>query len=353
MQENIAVISLKNIKNNIAAFRSLLAPTAKLYAVVKANAYGHGAERVAESVQSVVDGFVVTSVQEGVSLRFGGVSPEKEILILTPPLGEDDVFLSSLHGLSLTVCSFSSLRTVQKAVQRFGLGVTLHVKVNTGMNRLGLYGAPFIRLCSALKKAQAEGVRIQGLYSHLYSPEQKDAAENQRINFLKSREIAQSKLGPLFCHLSATGGTLLGESYHFNGVRLGIGMYGYLPHGFEIFEQNLALRPTMKLYTHALQTHRFTGGGVGYAKSKKEYGNLTAYRLGYADGFLRTGGGGRLNAIGNLCMDGCITEGKCAYGKKKPVFFSVSALANRAQTIPYEALCAATKRARFEYVEEC
>ncbi len=345
MQENTAVISLKNIKSNINTFRNLLTPQVKLYAVVKANAYGHGAERVAESAQNIVDGFVVTSVQEGIALRIGGVV--KEILILTPPLGLEDVFLSVAHRLTLTVCSFASLRILEKSFQEFGICAQAHLKVNTGMNRLGLYGNPFARLCVLLNKSQ--GVKITGLYSHLYAPDCKESCQSQLRNFLTAKTVAEDKLGKLFCHLSATGGILLGEKYHFDGVRLGIGTYGYLPKGFEEQEEVLRLHPAMKLYTRALQTHRFTGGGVGYAKAERDYDLLTVYRLGYADGFLRKGGA--LSAIGNLCMDGSIVEGKCTYGRKKLVFSSVKELAARAGTIPYEVLCAATKRASFEYRE--
>lgn len=342
MQENIAVVSLTNIKNNVAVFRARLTPETKLYAVVKANAYGHGAERVGESVQTVADGLVVTSVREGIALRFGGV--EKEILSLTPPLGEDDVFFAAAHHITLTVSSFASLRTVQNAVKRFGICACVHLKVNTGMNRLGLSGAPFARLCTIA--AKEKNVRVKGLYSHLYAPDDDAAAEYQRENFIRAKEIAQSRLGRLTCHLSATGGILRGEKYFFDGVRLGIGMYGYLPNGFD--KSIVKLTPALKVYTHALQTHRFTGGGVGYASAKKNYNELTAYRLGYADGFPR--GGGALKAIGNLCMDGCVTEGKNTYGARKPVFSSADEEAIRVHTIPYEILCAATRRATFEYV---
>lgn len=345
MQENTAVVSLKNIKNNIVAFRARLSSSVKLYAVVKANAYGHGAERVAESIQNLVDGFVVTSVEEGIRLRVGGAV--KEILVLTPPLGEDDVFFAYAHGLSLTVCSLASFRVIAEAVQKLGVSAEVHLKVNTGMNRLGLCGAPFSRLCAAL--AETEEIRIKGLYSHLYAPALAEEARKQRDCFLRAKEVAEQKFGQITCHLSATGGTLLGENYHFDGIRLGIGMYGYLPDGFESFQGELNLRPAMKLYTHALQSHRFTGGGLGYAVAQQEYDYLTGYRLGYADGFLRSGKA--LRAVGNLCMDSCLVKGRRNYGERKLVFSSVSALAKRANTIPYEVLCAATKRAEFEYVE--
>ena len=345
MQENIAVISLKNIKNNIRILRSLLPPGTRFYAVVKANAYGHGAERVAESIQPSVDGFAVTSVLEGIALR-GYVG--KEILVFTPPLDEEDVFLSAAHDLTVTVCNFSSLRLAAGCANRYGLSVRVHLKVNTGMNRLGLQGAPFSRLCASA--AKEKGVRVTGIYSHLYAPHEEPASEKQREIFFRAREVAERELGGLFAHLSATGGILRGANYAFDGVRAGIGIYGYLPQGVALTADDLGLRPAMKLYTRAMQTHTFTGGGVGYEKARKEYRALTAYRLGYADGFPRNGRAG-LRAEGKLCMDSCISAGKAVYGGKKLVFSDVGKIARETDTISYETLCAATRRARFVYVE--
>lgn len=345
MQENVAVISLKNIKSNIRILRSLLPPATRFYAVVKANAYGHGAERVAESIQASVDGFAVTSVLEGIALR-GYVG--KEILVFTPPLDEEDVFLSATHDLTLTVCNFSSLRITTACAEKYGLTVKAHLKVNTGMNRLGLQGAPFSRLCALA--AKSKGVRITGIYSHLYAPHKDSASEKQREIFLHERAVAERELGGLFAHLSATGGIVRGAKYAFDGVRAGIGIYGYLPQGLALDGRDLGLRPAMKLYTRAMQTHTFTGGGVGYFEAKKEYRALTAYRLGYADGFSRNGRAG-LRAEGKLCMDSCISVGKAVYGGKKLVFSDAGKIARETDTISYEILCAATRRARFVYVE--
>ncbi len=347
MQENIAVISLKNIAHNFSVFRALLSKGARLYAVVKADAYGHGAERVAERLEGAADGFVVTSVREGIALRIGGV--RGEILVLTPPLGEDDVFFGMAHGLTFTVCSFASLRVLAAAAEKFGRTAEAHVKINTGMNRLGLSGAPLRRLFSEL--AERQSVRVKGVYSHLYAPADEEASERQRALFRDAAAAARDRFGDIVCHLSATGGILRGEAYHFGGARLGIGMYGYLPEGFRSEAEWLGLRPAMRLYTHVLQSRRFAGGGVGYQRAPREYGFLTTCRLGYADGFLRAGGGGRLRAIGNLCMDGCVREGRAVYGCRRAVFFSADAVAREAGTIPYEVLCAAARRAVREYVE--
>lgn len=347
MQENTAVISLKNVKHNVRVLRSLLPPQTAFFAVVKANAYGHGAERVAESIQPLVNGFAVATVSEGIALR--GYT-EKEILVFTPPLDEEDAFLSAAHNLTVTVCNFSSFYLASACAEKYGLKIKAHLKVNTGMNRLGLQGAPFRRLCALAAKRQR--VRVTGIYSHLYAPHDKAASEAQRRLFLREREVAEREFGKLYAHLSATGGILRGEKYAFDGVRAGIGIYGYLPQGFALRGRDIGLRPAMKVYTRAVQTHAFTGGGVGYspASEGEKYGKLTVYRTGYADGFPRKGNG-LLRAEGNLCMDGCISRQRADYGGKKLIFSDAEKVAESADTISYEVLCAATRRARFVYVE--
>lgn len=349
MQENIAVISLKNIRYNFAVFKKRLCAGTKFFAVVKADAYGHGAERVSETLEGLADGFVVTSVREGIALRASGV--QGEILVLTPPIGLDDAFLAAAHGLTLTVCSVSALRFAAAGAEKDGKPVAVHIKVNTGMNRLGLCGAPLKKLFSLAERT--DGVRVRGIYSHLYAPADAEASDAQRRIFESAAEEAKDRFGGIVCHLAATGGTLAGQRFHFDGVRIGIGLYGYLPGGFEGFAPALGLRPAMRLYTHVLQSHHFTGGGVGYARADgADYGDLTVCRLGYADGFLRSGGGGRLRAIGNLCMDGCVRQGRAKSGQRRAVFFSADKVAEDCKTISYEVLCAAAKRAVKIY-EEC
>lgn len=345
MQENTAIISLKNIRHNISVFRSLLPPQTAFIAVVKANAYGHGAERVAESVENLADGFAVTDVAEGIALRF---YIKKPVLVLTPPLDEEDVFLAVKHSLTLTVCNFSSLRILSRAAEKYDLTPIVHLKVDTGMNRLGLHGGAFRNLClSAVKNAR---IRVSGIYSHLYAPQDSAAREEQRKRFICEKEVAENIFGKLTAHLAATGGATAGERFAFDAVRVGLGIYGYLPDGLYLSAEEAGLRPAMKLYTHTLQTHSFSGGGIGYRRAERTYGSLTAYRVGYADGFPRNGRAG-LAAEGTLCMDGCISERRGIYGKRKLIFSNAAKVAAETGTIVYETLCDATRRARIEYVE--
>lgn len=339
MQRNIAVISLTNIRKNTKKIRALIGNGVKLFSVVKANAYGHGLIPVGQAVEPLCDGLIVTDVSEGIALRTAGIF--KDILVLTPPLDIEDVYFAAMHGLIVTVCNFSSYRLAEEGAIQFGVTVRAHLKINTGMNRLGLCGIPLEKLC---KRAKEGGhVRIEGAYSHLYAPQNERETTLQRERFLRERETVKRYFPDSLFHLAASGGILRGREYFFDGVRAGILLYGYTPSGFI----NDGYRPAMKVYTHAMQTHRFTGGGVGYAKAEKKYGNLTAYSVGYADGFLREGN--NFSTVGNLCMDASIRQGKAVYGRKKLLFADAEKVAKQAGTIPYEVLCAATRRAYFEY----
>jgi alanine racemase len=341
MQENIAVVSLKRIQANAKAVWRIVSPERKLFAVVKANAYGHGIAAVAESLEEIADGFAVTDVAEGVFLRMSG--RQKPILVFTPPTDEEDVFLAAMHDLTVTVCNFSSFRLMRRVAEKYSVPVRAHIKVNTGMNRLGLGGAPFKALCREMSGQNF--VRIEGIYSHLYAPESQ-AAILQRKAFVRERAVAEEYFGRLTAHLAATGGILRGEEFFFDGVRAGICLYGYVPNGF----QNTTFLPAMKVYTRCIQSRRFCGGGIGYGKAERAYGDLAVYRLGYADGLPRNDRA--FGAIGNLCMDSCIREERVAFGKKKLVFSDAAKVARENNTIPYEVLCAATRRAKFEYRSE-
>ena len=343
MQELLVVVSVKNILRNIALWKGKLKAGTKFYAVVKANAYGHGAERVAEAIESAVDGFAVATVEEGVALRVAGV--EKEILLLSPVLTEEEAVYAARHGLTLCLCSLAAFFTARRAAEKYGLTFRGQIKVDTGMNRLGVRGAPLTRLCRLL--AADPRFAVTGVYSHLYLPGDRAESEKQRQRFLSETKRVSDILGPLPRHLSATGGILLGEEFLFDAVRVGIGIYGYLPAGVK---KEVALFPAMKIYAAAEGSHRFSGGGAGYAKATKEYKDITVYRLGYADGFLRGGGGAELGAEGNLCMDGCIAAGRKKYGEKKVVLSSAERVAEQSGTIACEVLCAVGKRAHFEYV---
>ncbi len=322
MQRTISVINLSAIRNNAIKIKSLL-NGAKFYAVVKADAYGHGAEEVSRSIEDLADGFCVALVDEGVRLRAAGIL--KPVLVLTPPLDGDDVLRAKQFNLAVTV---NSTRTAAMAE-----GLPCHVKVNTGMNRTG---CGIAELPSILKALPPENV--SGVYSHLFAPHSKTASERQRELFLRAAEIVKNHSPEAVAHLSASGGTLRGGGFIMDGVRCGILLYGYAPDGFT----GKGFQPALKVYARKVQDTHFIGGGVGYNFADRNYETLAAYRCGYADGFARTVPLGEKT----LCMDSFLRVGG---GDTLCVMSDAAAYAKRCGTISYEVLTSVTRRSERIY----
>lgn len=323
MQKTLAVVNLNNLRYNATYIRSILGDR-RFYAVVKADGYGHGGARVALAIESIVDGFCVAITDEGAALRLAGIS--KPVLVLTPPLGQDDVLRAKFYNLTLTVNSLKTAKLIGDC--------PCHVKVNTGMNRLGCTVEQLPEVMNALRAEQIEGV-----YSHLYDPSNPSASANQLELFNRVEELVKSVKLNTCSHLAASGGVLSGKKFLKDGARVGILLYGYPPEGFAA-----DVKPVLKVYARRTQITKFIGGGAGYSPAQKNYNFLSTYRLGYADGFSRTVPLG----VSNLCMDAFLREG----GEElQLVLQNAKAYAKRCGTISYEVLCAATRRAEIIYEE--
>lgn len=322
MQKTLAVINLKTLINNALTVRRLIGGR-KFYAVVKADGYGHGGAEVALAIEDIVDGFCVAIMDEGAALRLAGIS--KPILVLTPPLGEDDVLRGNFYNLTFTVNSLQTAEMIGNS--------PCNIKVNTGMNRFGCSLEDLPKILNALSEEQ-----ISGVYSHMYNPADEAENERQLSIFNEAERLVKEKNQYAVAHFAASGGILAGEKYLKDGVRCGILLYGYPPEGF-----SASVTPVMKVYARHAQTTRFIGGGAGYVKAQKNYKNLHIYRLGYADGFSRRVPLGE----GPLCMDSFLSEGKEAI---KLVLSDAASYAKKCGTIPYEILCSAAKRSEKIYI---
>ena len=323
MQRTIAEINLLNIRKNALKIKSL-SVGAKFFAVVKADAYGHGAEEVSRCVEDIADGFCVAIIEEGIALRVAGI--RKPVLVFTPPLDSYDVLRAKAYSLTLTVNSADTAR--------LSSGVPCHIKVNTGMNRAGCNPSELCGILNILDRRN-----ISGVYSHLYAACDKSASERQFKIFSECAAKVKEYAPEATAHVSASGGLLLGGKYICDAVRCGILLYGYVPEGF----CNIGFKPAMKVFARKVQDTAFIGGGIGYNAADKNYGVLSLYRCGYADGFSRTVPLGEKT----LCMDGFVSV---SGGKYKCVLDNAEEYAKRCSTIPYEALVNATRRAERVYI---
>lgn len=337
MQENRAVIRLDRIRANAQYFLSR-AHGAKLCAVVKADAYGHGAPAVAQALAGVADMFAVALVEEGAQLRHAGVAGD--ILVLCPPLGEEDVVRGARHGLTLTVSDAADYALIDGVCKRHGLCASCHIKVNTGMNRFGFDGDAFHRF---LAGNLSDRVHIAGIYSHFYRPEDPETARRQFSLFSDFCGAAERAFGPLVRHIAATGGTLASAEYCLDMVRIGIGLYGYLPEGFSLPAGTV--RPALSVWSTVACVREYRAGGAGYGGYRPNGRDLCVIRAGYADGFFRT------QAEGNsLCMDARVAEMRRGKYDEVCIFSDADGYARRYGTISYEALVNVGRRAVKEYV---
>lgn len=343
MQKVIAKISLKNIVENAEYFKKRTG--VRVCAVVKADAYGHGAEQVAFALSSHVDLFAVAIVDEALKIRIASCG--KEILILTPPLCEEEIVTAGQNGFILTVSDLYTAKRVVETCKKYALTVKTHLKVNTGMNRYGMKTQALGKVCKYLKNYPF--VQVQGIYSHLYDLD-KEICERQKADFIRRVAVAKKYYSKITVHLSATHGALLGKEYAFDMVRIGLGLYGYTPTP----ELKTPLKKAMQVYAPVVVSRKYTHGGAGYGKLPKDVQplELSTLRVGYADGFLRKKDNGLVGSehnANNLCMDACIRLGKAPRGRYLPVMLDAEETAKRTGTISYEVLCSATRRAERIY----
>lgn len=354
MQKVIAKIYLHHIRQNAEKFRALT--NKRLYAVVKANAYGHGAEETVNALEGVVDGFAVALVEEALAIRTAACG--KEILVLTPPCREEETLALAENGFSACVPDLWTAKLLVSVCEKYHLTAHAHLKVNTGMNRYGMERAEFQETCAFL--CRSAYVHVVGVFSHLYCTDEHNAYL-QRARFLEMQALGKRYFPDATFHLSATFGALLGKEFLFDGVRIGIGLYGYLPDGISetlrLRGEGLKLQKAMTVYAMTMESKRVYYGGVGYGKpcSEKEFASLNPVyvcRYGYADGFLRAkenGVDGWENHANNLCMDACIRTGRAVRGESIAIMTDAERTAKQTGTIAYEVLCSATRRAEFIY----
>lgn len=354
MQKVKAVIRLNAIKSNAERFSALT--KTRLCAVVKANAYGHGAEEVVNALEGVADFFAVALIEEGIAIR--AATCGKEILVFTPPTDEEEGYALASNGFVASVADLATAKLLSNLCRRFRLPLKVHLKVNTGMNRYGMDGKEMERVCRFLQFDPF--VKVTGIYSHLCECAYARARE-QRALFEAMQRKCKRYYPEAIAHLSATYGALLGQEFAYDAVRVGIGLYGYLPCeaskksgvAAETVER-LSLQKAMTVWAKTTASRPFVYGGAGYGEvlEERKPEALSVLRFGYADGFLRKKENGVEGCERNanaLCMDVCIRENAGNVGEWTPILTDAEKTAALTGTISYEVLCAATRRAEFVY----
>lgn len=357
-RETVLEIDLQSLHHNFEYLKSKIRPETKFMAVVKANAYGSDAVAVAKFLESKgVDYFAVAYTSEGVELRQAGV--KTPILVLHP----QSVNFETLIDYCLEPALYSDfvLKAFEEAAkQKNQFAYPVHLKFNTGLNRLGFNPTDIASVTSFLSVATS--IKIKSVFSHLAASEDWDE-ENFTRKQIESFTVITKRLTealpnkPLF-HLLNTSGILNYPEAQFDMVRSGIGLYGFGNSAGE----DARLRPISTLKTIVSQLHTVPAGeSVGYNRgfvADKQQVTATL-PIGHADGLSRrmgkgvgyvTIGGQKAPYIGNVCMDMImvnVTGIDCVEGDEVIVFGkdpSAETLAQLTGTISYEFLTKISKR---------
>jgi len=324
-------IDLAAIRHNLAEVRRIIGPGVATIAVVKADGYGHGAIPVSRAaLESGAQMLAVALLEEGLELREAGIMAP--VLVMGAMLPEQATDLV-VWNLTPSVMNLELAEALSAAAVAEGKTVCCHIKVDTGMCRLGVRWDALDELLPKL--AKLPGLKWEGIFSHLADPTGDLAGtEAQIARFVEATAHAEEVLGPLpYRHLSGSGGICMHPSSHFSAVRPGEMMYGLVAGVPE--ERQQGLREAMSLHTR-----------VGFLKSVKagervSYGGtytvpadttLAVIPVGYADGYPRSLsgiapvliGGERRPIVGRVCMDCIIADvgpqPQCRLGDEVVVF---------------------------------
>lgn len=351
-------LKLPNCLGNYRYFRSLLEPETRMLVLVKANAYGHGAVEFAGMMQAAgADYLAVALPIEGIELRKAGIS--LPILVLTS--GTDFFEEMIEYRLEPSIPNLYTLKALLEVLaKRVVKDFPIHIKLDTGMHRLGFMSQELPALVECLKGCDA--VHVKSIFSHLAvaeDPSQDDFTLGQIELFRENAQELTDSLGykPMW-HILNSAGIERFPQFQFDMVRLGIGIYGIsaLP--------GVRLKPVASLKVKILQIKHLTpsDGTIGYGrKGLIAAGGSTIATIpcGYADGLDRHLGRGnasfavnghRAPTIGNICMDMCmldVTGIPCEVGDTVTIFGedpTVEELAGILGTIPYEILTSVPRR---------
>ena len=362
--ETVMEVNLTALVDNVRYFRNLLKPETKLTCMVKAFAYGAGSVEVSKALQQsgLVDYLAVAVADEGVELRRAGIT--LPIIIMDPEVAAMDIILE--NNLEPNVYSHQSLKTVIAAAEAKGLeNYPIHIKIDSGMHRLGFYQEDMPWLIARLKAHKA--VRVQSVFSHLAGSDeaQFDEFTLDQIRYFDAcaEELKKGLNTPILKHICNSAGIERFTKYQFDMCRLGIGMYGFSFNGAQL--RNVC---TLKTTILSVKTVK-AGETIGYGRHTRldEDRVIAVIPIGYADGFDRRfsnyGGevlvrGKRCPVVGNVCMDQAmidVTEADARPGDIAEVFgdkMPLQELADKLGTITYEILTSVSRRVQRIYFYE-
>ena len=363
--ETVLEVNLDAIRHNYNYYKQKLLPNTKLICMVKAFGYGVGSYELTKTLQDAGSNYVAVAVaDEGAELRKAGIT--MPIMVMNPEMGTFDTLFK--YNLEPEVYSFRLLEALTKAASSQGItDFPIHIKIDSGMHRLGFTIQDMPKLIKELSVNKE--LTPCSVFSHLAGSDDENLdyyTESQIDIFTRCAESLQMGIGkPIFRHILNSAGISRYTQYQFEGVRLGIGLYGVAPH-----QSVKGLKVVSSLKTTILQIKELSSAEtVGYGRkgvlNKKS--RIAAVPIGYADGLNRHLGNGvgamwingaKAPIVGNVCMDVTlidVTDIDCHEGDTVEVFgenIRVEEIAEKLGTIPYEILTTVSARVKRIYFRE-
>ncbi len=360
-------IDLDAIRRNIRNAKQGKNKTEKVCAVIKADGYGHGAVQIAKNISDIVDFFAVACIDEAMELVDNGIHLPILILGYTHP----SYFETAIQNeIRMTVYDEKAAGKIAKAARAVNKTAKIHIKLNTGMNRIGFRPSDenleVVRRISRMK-----GIEVEGIFTHLHSADETDltSANEQIVSFRTFTEkLKEMGVEISVRHCANSAAAIKLPQADFDMFRLGIAMYGLYPSPC-VTEQKLY--PAMSLYSHVTMVKMIKKGeSVGYGArfTASKATRVATVSVGYADGYLRNLTnkgyvlirGKKAKILGSVCMDQImvdvtrIPETKVddtvvLVGKSGNQVITMEEIAGLGGTINYEFACGITRRVAARY----
>ena len=367
-QRCYARIDLSAIRHNFDALAGALPKETKKLAILKADAYGHGALAVAQVLQDRADFFGVACVEEALALREGGIRTPILVLSYTSPLAYDVLVREEIRA---TVFSEKEAEELSRVAEQIGKKAYVHIALDTGMGRIGFL--PEEDAADAVERiSRLPGIFLEGLFSHYATADEEDLASAREQTVLFDRFLGyleeRGVKVPLRHICNSAGSLRLPDKYDM--CRLGIALYGLSP-SKDVDTRALSLRPAMEVISHVVHVKEVPAGtkiGYGHFYTAPSRRKIATVAIGYADGFNRclTGKGyvlirgKKAPLAGKVCMDlvmvdvteiegVSVGDEAVILGRSGEEVITAEALGEMANSFHYEVVCTFLPRVRRVY----
>lgn len=361
-----ANVDLGAIKHNLIEVRKTLSSDTKIMAIIKADAYGHGAIPLTKAIgeSNIIDAYGVAIIEEAIELRNAGITKPMLILGYTP---KEQYDLVITNDVTQTVFQYEMAKELSKEATKQNKIAKIHIKIDTGMTRIG-FSDTMESIDQIMKITELPNLEIEGLFTHFARADETDPSDTlrQMDRYIRFNEKLEEKnIYIPIKHMANSAGIIEFPKAHFNMVRCGIATYGIYPSD-EVDHHSIQLIPAMELKTHVVYVKEVEAGvGVSYGSIyvTRKKTKIATIPVGYADGYSRNLSnvgkviihGQFAPIIGKVCMDQFmvdVTEIKdvkqgdivTLLGCDGDLSIMAEELSEWSHSFPYELVCTVGKR---------